>query len=701
MRKKLLIGLFFVGYIHLIYSQNRIIDSLNNSITNSKQDTAKISTYLDLFWEHINLGEDSMAFIKVNRALDLSIKINYQKGLSSSYTNLGIYNYVTGNYEKALLNYDKAIEIARSLKNEPYLARNYANKANTFVMQSNYKKALTYFILGLKIYEKVKDKVSVAQVLGNIGTVYHYQKNFTKAIEYYSKTVALNITQRDSIALANAYTNLSAAYRELKELDKSWLYNKKALIIDSVRNNVNGMAVEYNNFAAICDDKKAYAEAIVYSKKALEIRESINDLYGVASSLNNLGISHNGLKQYALAKIYFNRAIEINKELKSTEVEINTSEGLSLTLFNTGNYKDAYLLQRKFKQLNDSIFNIENTKQLSDTKTQYEVDKKEIELTAQSKLEKEKLSFTANEKSKRLQLIIAFVALASIVAAFLAIYMRKRYKISQQQKQLIEEKNKKITDSLNYAQKIQNSILPNTEQIKQYLPESFIFLKPKDVVSGDFFYLNYSDNKSFIAVVDCTGHGVPGAFMSMIGHTLLNEIIMAKKIHQANLILNELHRSIYKELQQGLNKEQAQDGMDIALCVYDHTTSELQFAGARNALYLLENGKVTLVKGDAKSIGGLTLRGEAELERNFSLQRLTITHQTKLFMSSDGYLDQISTSSNQKFGNKQFIELLESFANKGMNECGEIVASTFENWKQEESQMDDVLVLGCKVGKEK
>jgi serine phosphatase RsbU (regulator of sigma subunit) len=658
MRKKGLFLLLLIGFNLLIKAQTKRIDSLAKAIFLEKNDSIKAFKILDLIQLYIpNKTSDSIEKY-ANLAEILAIRLNL-------------------NQVKA-----KCLQL----------------RASVALYKGSVAKAMDLSLKSLKIAEAISYKECMTSNYDILGMIYKHYAQYKKALEYYYKSLQLSKELNLPNDFFFSYNNIALVYEKLNNVDSANYYFQKSYLLAKRTKNLDGLSLTLLNIGNNLISTNNFNAGIDTLKKAIEIRSQLGDKLRVCAGYNLISIAYNDQLQWKLSIEYALKSLEIAKQIGELEEQRTSYELLCFSYKGQKNYEKALDFTTLFIELTDSIYIIENYKQLSDTKTQYEVDKKEIELNAQSKLEKEKLSFTANEKSKRLQLIIVFVALALIVAAFLAVYMRKRYKISQQQKQVIEEKSKKITDSLNYAQKIQNSILPNTEQIKQYLPESFIFLKPKDVVSGDFFYLNYTDNKSFIAVVDCTGHGVPGAFMSMIGHTLLNEIIMAKKIHQANLILNELHRSVYKELQQGLNNEQAQDGMDIALCVYDHTTSELQFSGARNALYILEHGAVTLVKGDAKSIGGLTLRGEAELERNFSLQRLTITHQTKLFMSSDGYLDQINTSSNQKFGNKQFIDLLESFANKGMNECGEIIASTFEKWKQEEPQMDDVLVLGCKIG---
>ena len=237
----------------------------------------------------------------------------------------------------------------------------------------------------------------------------------------------------------------------------------------------------------------------------------------------------------------------------------------------------------------------------------------------------------------------------------------------EKQRQIIEEKNERITESISYAKHIQDSMLQSEEELRKHLPEMFIYSRPKDIVSGDFYWFSEQDNKIIVAVADCTGHGVPGAFMTVIGTMLLNEIVIDKAIKQPGLILGELHKGIDKLLKQQEATTQAQDGMDISLCVIDKATHSLEFAGAKNSLYIIQDGELIVIKADAQGVGGKTA-GEDLQEKVFITQTLATQKGMQLYMFTDGYRDQFSAKDKVKFGSARFRDLLLSISKTGLPE---------------------------------
>jgi len=257
----------------------------------------------------------------------------------------------------------------------------------------------------------------------------------------------------------------------------------------------------------------------------------------------------------------------------------------------------------------------------------------------------------------------------------------------------ISKKNKHITSSINYARKIQQAILPLDARIEQALPESFVFFQPRDTVSGDFYWFADKGDVLIIAAVDCTGHGVPGAFMSMIGNTLLNQIVNEKGITEPALILNQLHQGVRKALRQEEDHSERQDGMDIALCTFYKQTRQLQYTGANNSLYLIQNGELTETKANKCGIGGT----QKEAERLFTNHSFTITDTTACYLFTDGYEDQFGGPENRKFMSKRFKQLLVDIHSKPGNEQKQMLADTLHTWKGHEAQMDDILVIGFQV----
>jgi len=260
------------------------------------------------------------------------------------------------------------------------------------------------------------------------------------------------------------------------------------------------------------------------------------------------------------------------------------------------------------------------------------------------------------------------------------------------QKHEIEIKNRDITSSINYAKRIQTALLPEAAKLKRALPEHFIFLKPRDIVSGDFYWFMESEDKVFLAAADCTGHGVPGAFMSVIGDVLLNQIVSEQKITSPDLILNHLHKGVQKILRQ--NETENRDGMEIALCVIDYKTGVLNYAGAMSSLYFFRNGESTELKGDRCSIGGVQL----EENRIFTLHSIEINEPLAFYIFSDGYKDQFGGPDGRKFMSKKFKEMLAEIHRLPSAEQRQKVEGEIVKWAGDKfKQTDDMLVIGFKL----
>jgi serine phosphatase RsbU (regulator of sigma subunit) len=261
---------------------------------------------------------------------------------------------------------------------------------------------------------------------------------------------------------------------------------------------------------------------------------------------------------------------------------------------------------------------------------------------------------------------------------------------------IIENKNKKITSSINYAKRIQEAMLPKIEEIKESLPNSFVYFKPKDIVSGDFYYYQKIENKIIIAAIDCTGHGVPGAFMSLIGNDFLNEVI-EKNIFTPSLILTILNEKIDKVLQQAENNTSVtRDGMDAAVCLINLENNTLEYAGAKNPLIYIQNNELKLIKGDKNSVGGNNINKNQKIE--FTNHTISIDQTTSFYIYSDGFQDQFGGEQDKKYTTKRFRKTLLDISNCPFNEQEELLTTIFEEWKgQNKKQIDDVLVMGFEV----
>ena len=266
------------------------------------------------------------------------------------------------------------------------------------------------------------------------------------------------------------------------------------------------------------------------------------------------------------------------------------------------------------------------------------------------------------------------------------------------QRDKIAEKNKEITDSINYAEKIQTAVLPNRQIFNEFFPENFLLYLPKDIVSGDFYWFTNTEDSFIITVADCTGHGVPGALISILGITLINEIIKHKKIESTDQILNELRNGIKSTLNQEKSDSESRDGMDVSLCVIDKSKKVLHYSGAYNPIYIVRNDKnnnsfeLLEYKADRMPVGKYP-----KDEKLFSFQEIGLQKNDTIYMFSDGYVSQFGGNDGSTFKSKNFKELLLSIQQKPLQIQKEIIFDTFQKWKGRYPQIDDILVIGYKV----
>ena len=260
----------------------------------------------------------------------------------------------------------------------------------------------------------------------------------------------------------------------------------------------------------------------------------------------------------------------------------------------------------------------------------------------------------------------------------------------------IESKNEKITDSIKYAKQIQKAVLPEKDFISSIINEHFIFFKPRDIVSGDFYWLRKINDFIIIAAVDCTGHGVPGAFMSMLGVALLNEVVRKKEIVQPNQVLNELRKYVKTSLHQTGNNDESRDGMDMAICAINSRTYVMQYAGANNPVYIIrknEKEKPELIKLEADSMPiGIYIN-----ETPFKNKEIQLKQNDCIYLFSDGYIDQFGGKKGNRFLSTRFNKMLLDIYNKPMEVQKNIIEKTFYDWKGSNIQVDDILVMGLRV----
>jgi len=297
-----------------------------------------------------------------------------------------------------------------------------------------------------------------------------------------------------------------------------------------------------------------------------------------------------------------------------------------------------------------------------------------------------------NRQFDRLMIIIGmvalFVVLAGLIIGFFAKQLRLQREETQAQKEVLDQLYQDLTDSIQYAQRLQSTILPTLGNVRQLFPKSLIFYKPKSVVSGDFYWFKNVGGKKLFAAADCTGHGVPGAFMSLVGHNFLNHV--TKVFLDPAQILNNVNRLATEVMK--TNSSGVRDGMDIALCSYHEDSRTLEFSGANNSIYIIRNNELMELKATKRSIGSFGEQGE-----NFHTHKMQMEPGDMLYCFSDGYADQFGGSENKKFMRKNFKSLLCEISKLEISEQEKALQHAFETWKGNFEQTDDILVIGIQI----
>lgn len=615
-------------------------------------------------------------------------------------------------YPSALINFLKAIEIVEKTTDAATTAMIYNNIGLVYYYQGVYEQALEYYLKSLKIFEKIGNKNWISYAYNNLGGVYHLQKNYTQALDYYEKTLKIKQDFKDKTGIARAYQNMGGVYEEMEKYDDALTYFFKSLELNKTMNDSSLMAFAYNSVGIIYKNKQENLKAETYLLKSLKIRERLGDKSNIAKTLHTLGELYYNQKNIKKALDYTFKSYKIADDLKLRKLLQLTTKNLSEIYSDKKDYKNAFVYYKMFKENSDSLYNETNTKKMTQLQMQYQFDKKEEQIRAEQ-LQREIQQKAELRRQKTIR-NASFIGLALMLALAFVIYRNyqtknkanKMLEISNEQikkqRDEIAEKNKHITASIVYAERIQKALLPPQEIIKHALTDFFIIYRPRDIVSGDFYWSKKVGDYTCIVAADCTGHGVPGAFVSMLGVAFLNEIVNKTHTPVASNILNDLRTQIKTSLQ-NVDSEgnKPKDGMDMALCIVNRKEMKMQYAGAMNPLYAFKREvdsqtnqeKYTFneTKADKNPIGAFLV------EKPFTNHVIDVEEGDLFYIFSDGYIDQIGGPKEKRFLSKRFKKILGEISDKPMKEQKQVLEEQFNNWKKNYEQMDDVLVMGIKI----
>ncbi|OFX37743.1 MAG: hypothetical protein A2X08_04760 [Bacteroidetes bacterium GWA2_32_17] len=733
-------------------------NNVNNIITNNKQDTLISS-------ENIK---------KLNQNINDLLKSGNKEELAKSYYNVAVEYYNTTDFDKSIDYYNLSYKTNEQLGFKKINASLAEEIATVYENVYRYSKAIEYYNKSLSLYNELNDNKSASKIAQKIGDVNYISGNYIDAINNYKKSINIEQEIGSKTDISGKLNSIGISYFQAENFDEAIKYFQQSInIAEEIGNNAE-KSMSLNNIGNVNYEYNNFNDALNFYSQSISLKKQIDYKKGIAITLHNIGNVYKKLKQFDKSLQYFMQSSELAENTKDKELICEnyfSLSGIYSSLKDCAKALDYYKLYASSKHfitrnlshdqlvdasfltnevdINEKFNLLKNELQHQQILAKYESEKNSKEIAFMSQQAKiHRLELIKKEQNLNNQQILTVFSLISlIIFIFLASMFYRQYKgkktaynrleeqneeiniqkeeIETQRDLVIEQKEKletihsELTSSIRYAQRIQTAVLPTKEQMNLLFENNFVFYKPRDIVSGDFYWTTQITTKEhaplttrghapllIVAVADCTGHGVPGAFMSILGISLLDEIVRKEQITTPNVILNKLRENIISSLQQkniADNKQLSDnvyDGMDIAICVINYNNMEMQFAGANSPLYIIRGGNLTgfenllgleEIKGDKMPIGMYTVM------KPFNNHIVKVNKGDLIYLFSDGFADQFGGPKGRKFLHSQLKDMLLKNAHLSINEQKEILETTYNNWRGNLSQVDDIIILGIKV----
>ena len=729
-----------------------------------KKEVAKMmNTIGDVYLEQKSLD-------KAIEFYDKTLKIREQqgdkKGVADVSENIAVAFYDSGKYETAINYYEKSLLIREKLNDKKGVVSVMNDLASVNENTFRYEKAIDYYQKSLKVSETLGDKETNVKILNKMANVYYENKELDKSIEFYEKSAKTGKEIGNDKKVAESLNNIGVLYSNMGNLDKAEKYLKQSMTYYDKTNDKMAKSLSLNNLGNVNFESKQLDKALDYYEQSLKIKEELKYFIGVATSLHNIGAVQFEMNDINKAVEYFKKSNKIAIEMNDKKLMSRNYKYLTDVCIKKNDYKGAYECYQNYAKANFVIEGdesrlvnemITDDNQLSDATqiqnlkievqkqkvlAQFEASRNVLQLNLKNlEIEKGKQEI-AKQRQLLYSALIGFIIILSFSIMLFRLYVQKkkanvllavkneeilqqkeeieaqRDEIEVQRDYVVKQRDKisfqkqEITDSIVYAGLIQTAILPPTSYMNELLNNFFVYYKPRDIVSGDFYWTTNKGDKTIVVVADCTGHGVPGAFMSMLGISSLNEIVNKTKELDAAHILNQLRDHIVDALhQKGDNK--SRDGMDISISVFDEDFTNLQFAGAYNPVYIIRNAdnntleenlilqEICTANNDKYNLFEIKAdKMPVSIYDNMSPfvnKEFKLVKGDAIYMFSDGYSDQFGGPEEKKFKAKQFKHLLLESQEKSMDNQMEAINKAHLDWKGNTHQIDDILVVGIKI----
>ena len=683
---------------------------------------------------NLRLGNSKQAISNFNTVINNADKNSREKAVSC--LNLGNIYAETSKYDSCLIFYNKAQIIFNRINDKKSEATTLINIGSIYSDLGDYDKAILYYTKSKETFHKSGNLLGEAAAVENIGIIYYYQKNYNKALEYFKLSIKLFRKTNRLDKTGDVLNNIASLYLIMDDVESAIQNFKEAEDIYRQIGEQVGQAEVLQNLAQLYFKTKQYDQGIKALNNSISIFQRLGHKKSEGISYKALGSHYLKINDFRNAILNFNKALKILEPLGVKNDLKELYHSLAITNTKIKDFETATKYYEKYIAKNDSIYNAEKNKQIAEMQAKYDTEKKEQELKLKNiQYENEKLE----SKKKTIQRNYTMVGLGLMIILIIIVFIsykqkqkanrllnkqkneiiQKNEELNQQneeirsqrdeielQKNKIEKIHHEVSQSIDYATRLQSAVLSDEKLLKKHVSDHFVLFKPKDKVSGDFYWWTHIENHTVIAVADCTGHGVPGAFMSMLGISFLREIVTKEYITHTGVILRKLRKEIIKTLKQTGESGTQKDGMDMAIISIDHETNILQYSGANNPLYIINPNRKEWPQEAIpfdKNLWAAEIKPNKmpiaiyEKMGNFTTHELQLQDGDKIYMFSDGYADQFGGEKGKKFKYKHFKHLLLENSEKQMAKQKEILSQVFDEWKGNAEQVDDVVVVGIKI----
>lgn len=674
-------------------------------LANAKSDTARVRILCNL-----SLKARSYDLTKADeysqQALEISQRTNSLVHIAKAICSISANSIYRGEYNESILYSQRALSVLNvdtlnlnknTDEENIQIGHIYNNLGMAYDYKSDYSHAIKYYLAAKDIFERLDKQDGLGVCYNNLGISYLYTGDLDKSENYFQKTFDIYMTKGDSNIAYQAKMNLAIIYYLQEDKERAIdIYRETANVMEKM-GNLRSYGNCISNMAQAFSELEQNDSALFYYEKAIEIDLVLEDKEGLGTEYRLIGAVYEKLGQFQKAKKYYTDALTIALEIqRKTDIK-DSYRHLFQIEQEVGNYKMALEHHILYAAYDDSIRTESSSQSLGKVEAENEYNK---QLAVNQAENDEQLKTEAQKR--RNQSIILYFTIAILVTILFFVYMVvKSLRIAREQKALVQEakaeielKNQEMVDSITYAKRIQTAILPSAKNVEEHLPNSFVLYEPKDIVAGDFYWLEPKGDRVIFAAADCTGHGVPGAMVSVVCNNGLNRAVREFGLSDPGKILDKTRELVVEEFEK--SEEAVKDGMDIALCSLGPSSTSgtsLQYAGAHNPLWLIRKGATEIeeIKANKQPIG------QFDHPQPYNTHSVDLKEGDSVYIFSDGFADQFGGDKGKKFKAANFKKLLLQIQQDSLKTQKDKIYEAFEKWRGGLEQLDDVCIIGIRV----